>query len=281
MERKATARIAARLSVWLGNTVVLLGILVAVQSASATVALAATHPHHVRRGIYVGVRRVASTASVGRGIYVGGRRVVASTASVHHGRAVYAELGQVESAKAAPQVAAPAAPPTEATASLTCANTNLIPTSANIPQVEAATLCLINQQRVLHHEHPLRDNADLDNAATQSSQDMVADNYYGDTTPAGNTAMDRVQASGYVPRGYEYAEGENIDLGALTDATPAAIVAAWMASPGHRENILDSDYLDSGIGIVPDLPADYASGEASATYTQVFAFREAPNGSAS
>jgi uncharacterized protein YkwD len=281
MESRATARAGSRLAVWVANAAVLIGILVAVQGACATTALAAAHPGHANRGrrtMYVGVRRVASTASVPRRIYVGGRRVAASTASVHRSAAGYAELGRVQSAKIG---TSPAPAPTKATASLTCANTNLVPTSTNISQVAAATLCLVNQQRAQHGEHPLRDNADLDMAATQCSQDMVADNYFGDTTPTGDTAMDRVLASGYIAHGDTALIGENIDLGALTNATPAAVVVAWMNSPPHRAAILNSDFLDSGIGIVPEIPAQYASGEASATYTQTFGAVEAPSGAIS
>jgi uncharacterized protein YkwD len=53
-------------------------------------------------------------------------------------------------------------------------------------------------------------------------------------------------------------------------ATPAAIVASWMASPGHRANILDPDFRDSGVGVVARAPRRYANGQPGATYTQQF-----------
>ena len=53
-------------------------------------------------------------------------------------------------------------------------------------------------------------------------------------------------------------------------ATPTAIVAAWMASPDHRANILNRDFRDTGIGIVAQVPSRYANGMLGATYTQQF-----------
>jgi uncharacterized protein YkwD len=41
--------------------------------------------------------------------------------------------------------------------------------------------------------------------------------------------------------------GEPID-------TPADIVAAWLASPGHRRVLLDRRYRDIGIGVVAGVP---------------------------
>lgn len=163
-------------------------------------------------------------------------------------------------------------------ASLPCPNASLVPTSANIAQIEAATFCLVNQQRVLHHEHPLRNNADLASSAAHHSQDMVAADYFDHMSPTGETPLDRIRASGYLPRRATAEVGENIDLGTMWLATPAAMVADWMSSPDHRANILNSDYVDSGIGVVAQAPAQYAGGEAGATYTQDFGAVMAPNG---
>ncbi len=68
--------------------------------------------------------------------------------------------------------------------------------------------------------------------------------------------------------GYEV--GENIAWGTLSLATPRAIVAAWMASPAHRANILDANFRETGIGVTPRPPASLAHGQAGAIYTQDF-----------
>ena len=43
------------------------------------------------------------------------------------------------------------------------------------------------------------------------------------------------------------AAGENIAMGYHT---PEVVVAAWMASPGHRANFLNASYTKIGVGYV-------------------------------
>jgi uncharacterized protein YkwD len=219
------------------------GILVAAQAASTPVALAASHHRHARHA------HVASAS--GLDSFVSARAGVTARS------------------------------PVGVTASVPCVNADLIPTSGNIPQIDAATLCLINQQRALHGESALRDSARLDSAATQHSQDMVTADYFDHISPTGNTPLDRIRASGYVVSGDVYELGENIDLGTYQLATPASIVTDWMNSPDHRANILDSDFVDSGIGVVAQAPAQYAGAQPGATYTQDFGAQEAPDGAIS
>jgi uncharacterized protein YkwD len=51
--------------------------------------------------------------------------------------------------------------------------------------------------------------------------------------------------------------------------TPAAMVDAWMHSPGHRLNLLHRSFRDVGIGIVAGTP----TGGGGATYTTDFGVR--------
>ena len=155
-------------------------------------------------------------------------------------------------------------------ASTSCPDGTLLPTQANIVRVEAATLCLVNVQRARRGQRALRRNADLTRSATAHSHDMVSENYFDHVSPAGETPLGRILASGYLPRRAAYVVGENIAVGMVQLATPAAIVAAWMRSPDHRANILTRDFRDSGFGIVAQLPSRYAHGLLGATYTQQF-----------
>jgi uncharacterized protein YkwD len=145
-----------------------------------------------------------------------------------------------------------------------------VPSASNTAQVQAATLCLINKVRVRNGESPLSDNAKLDAAAQGHSEDMVDRDYFDHTTPSGEAFDTRITATGYVPSGWSYELGENIECGTLSLATPAAAVNGWMNSPEHRANILNGEFRDSGIGLAPAVPAQYAYGQAGATYTQDF-----------
>jgi uncharacterized protein YkwD len=156
-------------------------------------------------------------------------------------------------------------------ASFTCANANLIPSSEDLAAVRSATLCLVNRERVLDGERPLQDSGKLMRAAQGHSEDMVAQDYFSHYGPSGDTPASRMRAAGYISSpnvGYEI--GENIAWGTLQLSTPKAIVEAWMHSQGHRENILDAHYRDTGMGVVAAVPRSFGGGQPGAIYTQDF-----------
>jgi len=153
----------------------------------------------------------------------------------------------------------------------TCPNANLTPDQGNIESIRAATLCLVNRERVDNGEQPLQLNAQLQQCAQGHSDNMVAEDYFEHVGPSGDTPLSRMRAAGYIYSsqvGYEV--GENIGWGTLWLATPNAIVAAWMASPGHRANILDAHFRATAVGISPHAPASLANGQDGAIYTQDF-----------
>jgi len=152
-----------------------------------------------------------------------------------------------------------------------CQNTELRPTPQDIETVSAATLCLIQQERARNGELPLQLNAQLAHAAVEHSEEMVSRDYFAHIAPDGLTPLRRVEAAGYLPNNeVGYTVGENIAWGTLQLSTPAAIVAAWIASPEHLANILDSSYRETAIGIVPAVPSALAQGQPGAIYSQEF-----------
>jgi len=137
-------------------------------------------------------------------------------------------------------------------------------------RVKAATLCLINRERARHGERPLRVNRHLMRAARAHSDEMVTRDYFSHVSPDGQTPLDRILASGFIAKRVGWCIGENIARGTAWLATPHEIVRAWMASPGHRANILDRTYRFTGIGIDPALPHAMSGGQSGAMYTQDF-----------
>jgi uncharacterized protein YkwD len=83
--------------------------------------------------------------------------------------------------------------------------------------------------------------ADLQRSAQQYVNHLAADGAFSHTD--GSVLADRVTATGYRYR----VVGENLALG-QTSASSA--VAAWMASPDHRANMLDRRFTEMGVGIV-------------------------------
>jgi uncharacterized protein YkwD len=156
-------------------------------------------------------------------------------------------------------------------ASGACADTQLRPNATNLTLIRAATLCLVNRERARHGEQPLRPNADLLASAQAHSADMASGDYFAHDSLSGSTPLARMRAAGYIYSArLGYAVGENIAWATLWLATPRAIVAAWMSDPGHRANILDATFRDTGIGVSPHPIASLARGEAGAIYTQDF-----------
>jgi uncharacterized protein YkwD len=152
-----------------------------------------------------------------------------------------------------------------------CANTELTPEAGNIEAIDAATLCLVDQERARNGELPLQPNAQLAQAAQGHSEEMVSEDYFAHVSPSGLTPVERVVATGYVPNSeVGYTLGENIAWGTLQLSTPSAIVAAWIASPEHLANILYSPYVDTAIGVAPAAPASLSEGQPGAVYSQEF-----------
>ncbi len=153
----------------------------------------------------------------------------------------------------------------------TCPGADLQPTQANIETVRTATLCLVNQERTSRGEAALQQNGHLQQSAQSHTESMAFGNYFEHDGPGGDTPLSRMIAAGYIPGGnVGYEIGENIGWGTLSLGTPRAVVAAWMASPGHRANILDAHFHDTAVGVSPHVPSSLSGGQTGGIYTQDF-----------
>jgi uncharacterized protein YkwD len=152
-----------------------------------------------------------------------------------------------------------------------CENTQLMPEPGNLGLVRAAVLCLVNKERAQNGVAPLRTNNLLEQAAEGHSRELISADYFAHVSPSGETPVDRVRQTGYIPGpSVGYVIGENLAWGTYSLATPAAIVSAWIASPGHLANILESQYTETGIGVVPQVPSALGNGSPGASYAQEF-----------
>ena len=97
---------------------------------------------------------------------------------------------------------------------------------------------------------------------------MVDQLYFAHDGRDGSQPADRIRAAGYLSSGGAWRIGENLAWGTGELATPRAIVSAWMASPGHRANILQPAYREIGFGVVAGNPA--ARGTGGATFVTEF-----------
>jgi uncharacterized protein YkwD len=152
-----------------------------------------------------------------------------------------------------------------------CSNAALRPDSADIAAIRTATLCLVNRERLSRGESALKADDQLQQAAQGHSQDMAAGDYFEHTGRGGSTPVSRMRQAGYIFSSHiGYAVGENIAWATLALSTPQAIVAGWMSDAGHRANILEAKFRDTGIGVAPRPLTSLAHGQPGAIYTQDF-----------
>lgn len=89
----------------------------------------------------------------------------------------------------------------------------------------------------------LKLNDKLSEAAFLRAQDMFAKNYWSHTSPTGVQPWKWFGDVGY---NYSYA-GENL---AKNYPNATATVEAWMNSPSHKDNVLNSHYTEIGFAVV-------------------------------
>lgn len=108
-----------------------------------------------------------------------------------------------------------------------------------------AVVHLTNLERKAQGLSPLREEDHLASAALGHAQDMGLNDYFAHDSLDGRTPWDRILDAGY---DFQMA-AENIAAGY---ATPEDVVAAWMASAGHRANILNAGLRELGAGYYDD-----------------------------
>jgi uncharacterized protein YkwD len=111
--------------------------------------------------------------------------------------------------------------------------------SASLTRTESSLLTVMNQVRMAHGVQPLRADWRLERAARSHSSKMLSAGVFF------HGAFDaRIRSMGVrAPR-----VGENLAWGVGRQSRARAIVRSWLASPGHRRNLLDGGYRLVGVG---------------------------------
>ena len=151
-----------------------------------------------------------------------------------------------------------------------CPGHSLRPSRANLLQVRAATLCLINAVRGVRGLRRLSPHRALNIAAGIHSRDMIRRRYFAHEAPGGPRLGLRVLRARYVLARRPWTVGENLAIGTGTLSTPLRTVIAWMLSPTHRANMLSPRYREAGIGPAVGVPGRPRAG---GTYTADFGRR--------
>ncbi|MEH7384898.1 CAP domain-containing protein [Bacillus sp. JJ1521] len=113
--------------------------------------------------------------------------------------------------------------------------------TAGVSNFERQVIDLTNAQRKKNGLPALQSDAALGKVAKTKANDMQQKNYFSHTSPTYGSPFDMMRDMGV---SYKTA-GENIAKG---QASPEAVVNAWMNSEGHRKNILNPNFTHIGVG---------------------------------
>jgi uncharacterized protein YkwD len=136
-----------------------------------------------------------------------------------------------------------------------------LPAPGDAAKVSQRILELVNQARAVGRHcgsksfgpvGPLTLDAALTRAALDHSRDMATHDEFEHRGHDGSTPAIRVERAGY---GEHRIVGENIAAGAMN---AGEVVAGWLASPEHCENIMDARFTQIGIAYAENLRSSSA-----------------------
>ncbi|GAC1412416.1 MAG: hypothetical protein NVSMB66_1380 [Candidatus Doudnabacteria bacterium] len=125
----------------------------------------------------------------------------------------------------------------------------------------------VNQERIQRNIAPLSYNSKLARAADSKSRDMITRKYFAHIDPEGHYIWDKIVSNGYTP--YTML-GENL---AVDFSDVGGLVSAWIDSPTHRANLLNTGFKEQGMGVAF---GDTNNGEFSVAVTNTFGTQPTP-----
>jgi uncharacterized protein YkwD len=127
------------------------------------------------------------------------------------------------------------------------------PSLARVPAPATRVLQLVNDIRATGTRcgeksfgpaPPVQLSGTLDGVASEHALDMARHDYFEHVDLQGHSPADRLRATGYRER----LVGENIAYG---PTTADEVMAGWLHSPGHCENIMDPRFVEMGLALAP------------------------------
>jgi uncharacterized protein YkwD len=132
--------------------------------------------------------------------------------------------------------------------------------------------CLVNAARENAGLRGLDKDRRLQKAAQRHNNEMLGTGCFGHECPGEGALPIRLELVDYLTGGLSrWIYGENVAWGIRDRGTPNSIVAAWLASPSHRANILNTSFRDIGVGFSVGSPN--TANAAGGIYTTDFGLR--------
>ncbi len=111
-----------------------------------------------------------------------------------------------------------------------------------LQQQQSEIVALTNQVRESRGVQVLEQEGKLFTSSQHKADDMGLHSYFSHTSPNGEKLADFLIKSGY---DYE-AAGENLAVGF---SSAEELIDAWIASPTHYNNLIDTDFQEFGVGL--------------------------------
>ena len=121
-------------------------------------------------------------------------------------------------------------------------NSNTNTTTTTMTSDEKEVFSLINKQRTNNGLSALKVDNELQRVAKIKAKDMVENNYFSHNSPVYGSPFEMLNS---FKVSYKSA-AENI----AGNSSNSGAVNAWMNSSGHKANILNGNYVYTGIGVV-------------------------------
>jgi uncharacterized protein YkwD len=118
-----------------------------------------------------------------------------------------------------------------------------------IVTLESSVIREINAVRASHGLARLTRSSALSRSAVEHSVAMATAGFFTHESQDGTPFWRRLKQL-YSPHTRGWTVGENLAMFGGTPPTADGIVAAWMASPPHRANLLRKIFHEAGVGIV-------------------------------
>jgi uncharacterized protein YkwD len=128
-----------------------------------------------------------------------------------------------------------------------------------LTDLERVALEGVNAERLAAGLPPLEISPELMRIARAYSRDMAERRFFSHSDPDGRRIEDRTTVAGIGWRNV----GENIARNRGFKDPASVVVREWMKSQGHRDNILDARYAETGIGV-------FVGPDRTVYFTQIF-----------
>ncbi len=114
-------------------------------------------------------------------------------------------------------------------------------------RLETQILSALNAARRARGLVPLKLSPSLSAAADAHTRSMATYGFFGHESRDGRSVMERARP--YYARGARWTVGENL-LWSSPSVEASEALQMWMASPGHRRNMLAANWRDVGLAAV-------------------------------